>query len=125
MLVTMGLLNLFKSKYRSPDKTQNAIPDKIKKDVDNALAEAKAGNYLSAVNIYKRLLLDYPDNGVLRNNLGCCLVNLKKFDEAEIEFIEAIRITKLNRDKGIYVPRSYPKEPGRNLNNLYKMAMSK
>ncbi len=125
MLVKMGLFNLFKSEYRSHDKIRNAVPDEIKKDVDEALAETKKENYLAAINIYKKIIPHYPDIGVLRNNLGCCLVSLEQFDEAETEFIEAIRITKLNRDKGIYVPRSYLKEPIRNLTKLYKTVLSK
>ena len=121
----MGLLNLFKSSYRSYDKITGTVPDETKKDVDEALAETKKKNYLAAINIYRRILTDYPDSGVLRNNLGCCLADLERFDEAEIEFFEAIRIIKFNRDKGIFVPRSYPKEPQRNLIKLYKSACAK
>ena len=116
----MGLFHLFKSGYRSYDQIRGTVPDEVKKDVDEALAETKKGNYLSAVNIYKRIIQDYPDIGVIRNNLGCCLAHLEQFDEAESEFIKAIEISKLNRDRGIYVSRSYQKEPQRNLIKLYK-----
>jgi hypothetical protein len=122
----MVFFDLFKSNFRPDEKViWSTAPDEIKKEADAALAEIKKGNFLAALSIYKRMITDYPEKEVLRNNAGCCLANLGKVDEAETEFIESLRLTKLNRDKGLHVPRSYPEEPKRNLIKLYKMALPK
>jgi tetratricopeptide (TPR) repeat protein len=99
----MGLFDVFTSDFRPNDKIRNTVPDDIKKHIDEALAETQKGNFDAAITIYKRILPDYPDNPILRNNVGCCLAHLEKFDDAETEFIEALRLTKLNREKGLYV----------------------
>jgi tetratricopeptide (TPR) repeat protein len=121
----MGLFDLSKSNYRSHDRISTAVPDEIKRSIIEALAETKGENYSVAVTIYKKIIPDYPNIEFIRNNAGCCLAGLEKFDEAETEFIEAIRLTKVNRDNGASVPRSYPKEPARNLIKLYKTVLSK
>jgi len=121
----MGPDNLFIGKYRLPSGITNALPDRIKKDSNEALIEIKKRNYPAAVAIYKRIIADFPGIGALRNNLGCCLAVLERFDEAETEFIEAMKPAKLNRDNGIFVPWSFPREPKRNLIALYKSVLSK
>jgi tetratricopeptide (TPR) repeat protein len=119
-LLKMGTSIFCKSTYRTHDARGNVIPDEIKKQVDAALSETNRKNYAAAIAIYSRMVPKYPDIEIVRNNLGCCLAEIGKFDEAETEFVEALRITKSKRDKGIYVPRSFPKEPIHNLIKLYK-----
>lgn len=121
----MGLLNRCKGNYQSLDCIRNTVPDEIEKKVDEALAETKKEKYLAAISIYKIIIPDNPYLVVLRNNLGCCLAHLEKFDEAETEFVEAIRIARVDREKGIAVPRLYRREPNRNLIKLYKTVLSK
>jgi hypothetical protein len=116
----MGLFHLVQNNYRSYDK----VPDEIQKNVDEALAEAKKMNYSAAVAIYKKIIPKFPEMSILHNNLGCCLARLKKYDEAETEFIEALSLIQFNRDKGTYVSRSYTKELRRNLIKLYKTIIS-
>jgi hypothetical protein len=116
----MGLFHLVQNNYRSYDK----VPHEIKKVVDEALAEAKKKNFPGAVTIYKKIIPKYPELSVLRNNLGCCLARLKKYDEAETEFVEALSLMQFNRDNGPYVSRSYKKELTRNLIKLYKTIIS-
>lgn len=121
----MGLFDLFRNEYHLHDGIMTTMPDGVRQYADEALAEAKEGNYLTAIGIYKKIIPDYPDLEILRNNMGCCLAGLEMFDEAETAFIEAIRISRVKRDGGVCVPRSYPKEPTRNLIKLYKTVLAK
>jgi tetratricopeptide (TPR) repeat protein len=107
-------------KYQSHDGTRERIPDAIKIEADQALAEAKKGNFHASINVYKKIIQMCPAIGFLRNNRACCLASLEKFDEAETEFLEAIRIFSANRDKGIPIPRSCRRTTQRNLITLYK-----
>jgi tetratricopeptide (TPR) repeat protein len=107
------------------DKGDNQSPVEIEKMVDEALAEMKKENYPAAIKIYEKIMPDYPFNGVFRNNLACCFAGLGKFDEAETEFVEAIRIFRVDREKGIPVPRSNLRAANRNIIRLYKAILSK
>jgi tetratricopeptide (TPR) repeat protein len=116
-LVFVKLFQFAMSAYRSHDP----VPDGMKHEINGALSETKKKNFPVAVNIYKRIIPDYPDSAILRNNLGCCLAILKEFDEAETEFLEAIRLSVINYQGGNFIPLRYPDEPKRNLAKLYKM----
>ena len=120
----MGLFDLFQGKYRLLEGRRNIVPEEIEKIVDEALIETKKENYPAAIKIYKGIIHDYPHIGLLRNNAGCCLAALEKFDEAETEFLEAIRLSNVKREKGTHVPRSCLRKPQRNLIRLYKKILS-
>ena len=112
-------------KYQSYEWSGNTIPEKAQKEADDAFIEAGKGNFAASVDLYEKLKTACPEVGFVRNNLGCCLAGLEKFDEAETEFLEAIRIFNANRDKGIRVRGACRRTIQKNLINLYKTILRK
>lgn len=94
------------------------VPDYIKPYVDRAGQYESKEKYDEAITIYREALDRYPNIAALRNNLGCCLANLERYEEAKNEFLQAIALTLINRQKGIVVPDSYPEEPQQNLRTV-------
>lgn len=91
------------------------VPDHIKPYVDRAKQLENVDSYDEALSVYREALSLYPDIAVLHNNLGCALANLKRYNEAKREFLQAITLTSINRQNGIMVPDSYPQESMQNL----------
>ena len=89
------------------------VPDKIKPYVDRATLLEKAEKYERAEKEYREALEISPKNPVLHNNLGCCLGNLERYEEAAEEFSLAIAHSMRAIDE--LVPDSYPEEPAANL----------
>ncbi len=100
------------------------LPGKSKECFLQALAEVKSKNYGAAVNIYKNLITDCQDSIAFHNNLGCCFAATGKYEEAESEFIEAVRLVRESREKRKYIPRPYILISRNNLIKLYKTILS-
>jgi SAM-dependent methyltransferase len=120
MVLSMRQLNLLKSTYQLLGRVGKGLPDALKMDLDEALAGMRKKNYYVAMELYKKVIPDYPHDPAVRNNVGCCLANLEKFDEAEIEFVKALLLLKGNRSGGLFGPRSSLRKTQHNLIKLYK-----
>lgn len=89
------------------------VSDHIKPYVDRAELLEKSEQYDAAESIYREALELYPHNPVLHNNLGCCLANQEKYEEAKLEFLQAVTLS--IGASGELVPDTYPEEPKANL----------
>lgn len=97
------------------EKMSSNVPDFIKPYVDRGKALDDSGQHDEAIAVYREALAKHPEMAVLHNNLGCALANKERYAEAATEFMQAIKLTPLNRQSGITVPKTYPAEPEQNL----------
>ena len=89
------------------------VPDHIKPYVDRAELLMQSEQYDAVESVYREALALYPRNPVLHNNLGCCLANQARYEEAKLAFLQAVTLSMSASDA--LVPNTYPEEPRANL----------
>ena len=100
-----------------PDNKAAQQGIKASTDADNAqkldglLAQAgsayKAGQYEQALNLYQAVLRQTPDDAGVHFNIAAALQQLKRIDEAIVEYKNAVRLDPKNAEYATYLDKAY------------------
>lgn len=93
-------LALVYSRFQKFDKAEKEIRQALEIDPKNrfvriqlAVLFKESGRYAEAIELNRELLIEKPNDGRLRINYALCLLEIGKFNEAESNYLRALRDT--------------------------------
>ena len=86
------------------------MTESVKENFDKGYVFYEEGNYIEAIEVFKKVIEDYPDAFIVNMSVGDCYFNLEDYTKAEEFYLKVLENDPENHDAKIAIGNCYSNE---------------
>lgn len=83
------------------------MTESVKENFDKGYIFYEEGNYIEAIEVFKKVIVDYPDAFIVNMSIGDCYFNLEDYAKAEEFYLKVLENDPENHDVKIAIGNCY------------------